>query len=67
MVFINAQLVLFGVVEQIFAWDILALPIASFKMIVAVWPLVKGFNESAISSLSKIANDKRLAEADRLH
>ena len=67
MVFINALLVLFGVVEQISAWGILALPIAAFEMILAVWLLVKGFNESALSSWSKIANDKRLAQADRLH
>lgn len=57
MVFINALLVLFGIVEQISAWGILALPIAAFEMILAVWLLVKGFNESALSSLSKIAND----------
>ena len=61
LVFINALLVLFGIVEQISAWGILALPIAAFEMILAVWLLVKGFNESALSSLSKMANDKRLA------
>jgi len=35
MVFINARLVLFGVVEQISAWGILTLPIAAFEMILA--------------------------------
>ncbi len=53
MVFINALLVLFGVVEQLSIWGIMALPIAAFEMILAVWLLVKGFNESALSSLSK--------------
>lgn len=67
MVFINALLVLFGVVEQLSAWGIMALPIAAFEMILAVWLLVKGFNESALSSLSKIENDNRLAHAGRLH
>ena len=61
MVFINALLVLFGVVEQISAWGILALPIAAFEMILAVWLLVKGFNESALSSLSKTVNEQRIA------
>ena len=56
MVFINALLVLFGVVEQISVWGIMALPIAAFEMILAVWLLVKGFNESALASLSKIEN-----------
>ena len=64
MVFINALLVLFGIVEQLSSWGILALPIAAFEMTLAVWLLVKGFNETALSSLSKIANDKRLAQAD---
>nr|WP_255452471.1 DUF4386 domain-containing protein [Sporosarcina sp. ANT_H38] len=67
MVFINALLVLFDVVEQFSTWGILALPIAAFEMILAVWLLVKVFNESAIFSLSRIANDKRLAKADRLN
>ena len=58
LVFINALLVLFGVVEQISAWGILALPVAAFEMILAVWLLLKGFNESALSSLSKIANSR---------
>ena len=64
MVFINALLVLFGIVEQHSSWGIFAHPIAAFEMILAVWLLVKGFNESALSSLSKMENDKRLAQAD---
>lgn len=64
LVFINALLVLFGVVEQLSAWGIMALPIAAFKMILGVWLLVKGFNESALSSLSKKENDKRLTNVN---
>ncbi|SDN08257.1 protein of unknown function [Psychrobacillus sp. OK028] len=53
-VFVNAVLVLFGVVEQLSAWGILALPVAAFEMILAGWLLIKGFNESVLSQLSKV-------------
>ncbi|MFJ7826431.1 DUF4386 domain-containing protein [Psychrobacillus sp. NPDC096623] len=55
IVFINALLVLFGVVEQLSVWGLLALPVAAFEMILAGWLLVKGFNESVLSQLSKVA------------
>ncbi|MFF2447841.1 DUF4386 domain-containing protein [Neobacillus sp. NPDC058068] len=52
-VFICALLVMFGVIQQISVWGgILALPVAANEMILAVWLIVKGFNESAIDSLS---------------
>lgn len=52
-VFICALLVMFGVIEQVSAWGaILALPVFANEMILAVWLIVKGFNESALASLS---------------
>src|SRR4051812_110951 len=53
LVFICALLVMFGVFPQISFWGaIFAIPVAANEMILAVWLLVKGFNESAIASLS---------------
>jgi hypothetical protein len=52
LVFINALLVMFGVVEQISVWGLLALPIAANELILAVWLIVKGFNVSAINTKS---------------
>ena len=53
LVFINALLVMFGVIEQISTWGaILALPIAANEMILAVWLISKGFNKSALANLS---------------
>mgnify|MGYP001104021220 CR=1 FL=1 len=53
LVFICALLVMFGVIEQVSAWGaILALPVFANEMILAIWLIVKGFNESALASLS---------------
>jgi hypothetical protein len=53
LVFICALLVMFGVIEQVSTWGaILALPVAANEMILAVWLIVKGFNESALASMS---------------
>ena len=53
LVFICALLVMFGVIQQISVWGgILALPVAANEMILAVWLIVKGFNETALSSMS---------------
>ncbi|MBT2632500.1 DUF4386 domain-containing protein [Bacillus sp. ISL-101] len=60
LVFICALLVMFGVIQQISVWGaILALPVAANEMILAVWLIVKGFNESALASMSasKTANE----------
>ncbi|MBP1967655.1 DUF4386 domain-containing protein [Paenibacillus aceris] len=51
LVFICALLVMFGVIQQISVWGgILALPVAANEMILAVWLIVKGFNEKVIKS-----------------
>ena len=53
LVFICALLVMFGVIQQVSVWGgILALPVAANEMILAVWLIVKGFNESALASMS---------------
>src|SRR3954471_4879796 len=53
LVFICALLVMFGVIQQVSVWGgILALPIAANEMILAVWLIVKGFNETVLTSLS---------------
>jgi hypothetical protein len=53
LVFICALLVMFDVVEQVSFWGgILAVPVAANEMILAVWLIVKGFNPSALASLS---------------
>lgn len=53
LVFISALLVMFGVIQQVSFWGaIMALPVAANEMILAVWLIVKGFNESALASLS---------------
>jgi hypothetical protein len=49
LVFIAGLLELFGVILQVSVWGmLLAMPIASYEMILAVWLIVKGFNSSAI-------------------
>ncbi|MBP0726327.1 DUF4386 domain-containing protein [Bacillus sp. RG28] len=53
MVFICALLVMFGVIQQISViGGILALPVAANEMILAVWLIIKGFDESALASIS---------------
>ncbi|MFD2611447.1 DUF4386 domain-containing protein [Paenibacillus gansuensis] len=57
LVFIYALLVMFGVIQQVSALGaILALPVAANEMILAVWLISKGFNDSALASMS--ANKK---------
>jgi Domain of unknown function (DUF4386) len=65
IVFIYALLVMFGVIQQISVWGaIMALPVAANEMILAVWLIVKGFNESALTSISaKIENDTIVAHS----
>jgi len=53
-IFLCALFVMFGVFEQVSTWGgILALPVAANEMTLAVWLLVKGFNESAFASMSR--------------
>lgn len=53
LVFICALLVMFGVIQQVSFWGgILALPVAANEMILAVWLIVKGFNENVLASMS---------------
>lgn len=54
-VFACALFVMFGVFPQISFWGaILAVPVAANEMILAVWLLIKGFNKTAIDSLSEM-------------
>jgi len=59
-VFLAGLLTMFGVFPQLSVWGaILALPVAANEMILAVWLLVKGFNESALAALSaKVQGDR---------
>jgi hypothetical protein len=44
---------MFGVFPQISFWGaVLAVPVAANEMILAVWLIVKGFNENAITTLT---------------
>ncbi len=45
LVFISAPLVMFGIISLLSVWQVLlALPIASYEMILALWLITKGFN-----------------------
>jgi hypothetical protein len=58
-VFICSLFVMFGVFPQISFWGaVLAVPVAANEMILAVWLLVKGFNENAITSLASKSKRK---------
>ncbi len=49
LVFICALLVMFGVIQQVsLVGALLALPIAAFEISLAVWLIVKGFNDSEV-------------------
>ncbi|SDX75799.1 DUF4386 domain-containing protein [Paenibacillus sp. CF384] len=62
LVFVCALLVMFGVIEQVSFWGgVLALPVAANEMILAVWLIINGFNDAALTSLS--ANKKTMAIA----
>jgi hypothetical protein len=52
-VFVCSFFVMFGIFPQISFWGaILAVPVAAYEMILAVWLIVKGFNENAIATIS---------------
>lgn len=54
LVFIAGLLEMFGVIPQVSVLGgILSLPVAANEMILAVWLIVKGFNESALASISE--------------
>lgn len=54
LVFIAGLLEMFDVFSQLSVWGaILSLPVAANEMILAVWLIVKGFNESALTTLSE--------------
>lgn len=51
LILLASLLEMFGVIDQVSVWGgILALPIFANEMILAVWLILKGFNESAVHS-----------------
>jgi hypothetical protein len=64
-VFACSLFVMFGVFPQISFWGaILAVPVAANEMILAVWLIVKGFNEDAIASIAAKSAAKRKITTD---
>jgi Domain of unknown function (DUF4386) len=60
-VFVCSLFVMFGVFPQISFWGaVLAVPVAANEMILAVWLIVKGFNENAITTLTA-KNERKAA------
>ena len=52
LIFIAGLLEMFGVVQQVSVWGaLLAIPIFANEMILAVWLIFKGFNETALASM----------------
>ena len=53
LIFIAGLLEMFGIVQQVSVWGaLLAIPIFANEMILAVWLIFKGFNESALASMA---------------
>ena len=64
LVLVAALLVLFGVYPQLSVpVTLLALPIASYEMILAGWLIVKGFNPSALASAPTVTEARVLLHA----
>jgi hypothetical protein len=63
LILIAALLVMFGVIRQLSTWGaVLAIPVATYEMILAGWLIVKGFNLSALASVSaKNESDELIA------
>lgn len=52
LILMQPCLEMFGVFPQVSVWGaILAMPVAVNEMTLAVWLIVKGFNESALASM----------------
>ena len=67
LIFICALLVMFGVIQQVSVWGaVLAIPVFANEMILAVWLIVKGFNESALASMSAEKKATRSESVDFL-
>jgi hypothetical protein len=56
-VFVCSLFVMFGVFPQISFWGaVLAVPVATYEMTLAIWLIFKGFNEKAIESITAKSN-----------